>query len=69
VRDAQPRQVADLRGLLGDRERAGDDGLRGDNRGGGQENTMGSRAQPGASRKNGLLMALGSARISAPWPR
>jgi hypothetical protein len=32
-------------------------------------NTIGSRAQPGASRKNGLLMVLGSPRISAPWPR
>ena len=38
VLDPQPRQVAELRGLLGERERAGDDRLRGDDgRGGGQD--------------------------------
>jgi hypothetical protein len=31
--------------------------------------TIGIRAQSGKSRKNGLALALGSERISAPWPR
>ena len=31
--------------------------------------TMGSRAQPGSSRKNGFSVAPGTVRISAAWPR
>jgi hypothetical protein len=31
--------------------------------------TSGSRAHSGTSRKNGLLIAVGSARIRPPWPR
>ena len=30
--------------------------------------TIGSRAQPGASRKNGLLVLLSLPRMRAPWP-
>ena len=32
-------------------------------------NTIGSRAHPGTSRKNGLRMLLGSSRTKAPWPQ
>ena len=31
--------------------------------------TMGTRAQCGSRRKNGLSIAEGVRRISAPWPR
>ena len=30
--------------------------------------TIGSRAQPGASRKNGLLLLPALLRMRAPWP-
>jgi hypothetical protein len=31
--------------------------------------TIGSRAHEGINRKNGLVIAWGESRISAPWPK
>ena len=61
VFDAQPRQVAESGGLVGDREGAGDDGLGGDDRGhGGEED----HREPGPARSQQEERAAGVALVA-----
>ena len=54
VLDAQPRQVPDLGGLLGQRERAGDDRLGGDDRRGGGQDHHRDPPPPGRQQEEGV---------------
>ena len=70
VLDPQPRQVAELGGLLGERERAGDDRLRGDDgRGGGEDHHRDQRPVRRQQVEGVADLALGSCSTSAPCPR
>ena len=68
VDDLEPRQVAQLHRLLGDRKGAGNGALAGDHRSGGGERQQRPQRPAWCQPEEGLIDAAGSSSSSAAWP-